>query len=53
MDNFIYSINATLPIFLMIILGKVLQKSGIINDSFTKIADRYVFVVAQIGRAHV
>lgn len=46
MDNFIYSINATLPIFLMIILGKILHKTGIINDAFTKTADRYVFVVA-------
>lgn len=46
MDNFIYSINATLPIFLLIILGKVLHKTGIINDAFTKTADRYVFLVA-------
>lgn len=46
MDNFIYSINATLPIFLMILLGKILHKTGIINDAFTKTADRYVFVVA-------
>ena len=46
MDNFIYSINATLPIFLLIILGKILHKIGVINDNFTKTADRYVFLVA-------
>lgn len=46
MDHFIYSINATLPIFLLIILGKVLHKTGIINDAFTKTADRYVFLIA-------
>ena len=46
MSNFIYSINATLPIFLLIILGKVLKTTKIINDEFTKTADRYVFRIA-------
>lgn len=46
MDNFIYSLNATLPIFLMIILGKILYKLRIIDDHFTKVADKYVFMVA-------
>lgn len=36
MSNLIYSINATLPIFLLIILGKVLKTTKIINDEFTK-----------------
>lgn len=46
MSNFIYSINATLPIFLLIILGKVLYKCRIIGKDFTTAADRYVFYVA-------
>lgn len=46
MDSFLYSINATLPIFLMIILGKVLYRLKIIDTHFTKILDKYVFVVA-------
>lgn len=46
MENFLYSLNATLPIFLMIIVGKVLQKLHIIDEQFTKTADKYVFVVA-------
>lgn len=46
MNNFIYSLNATLPIFLMIILGKALFKLNIIDSHFTKIADKYVFMVA-------
>lgn len=46
MDNFLYSLNATLPIFLMILLGKVLYKLHIIDDHFTKIVDKYVFVIA-------
>ena len=46
MSNLIYSINATLPIFLLIILGKVLKTTKIINDEFTKTADRYVLRIA-------
>ncbi len=46
MDNFIYSINATLPIFLMILLGKFLYRVHLIDEHFTKIADKYVFMVA-------
>lgn len=46
MDNFLYSINATLPIFIMILLGKFLYQIHIIDDHFTKIADKYVFIVA-------
>lgn len=46
MSNLIYSINATLPIFLLIFLGKVLKTTKIINDEFTKTADRYVFRIA-------
>lgn len=46
MSNLIYSINATLPIFLLIILGKILKTTKIINDEFTKTADRYVFRIA-------
>lgn len=46
MENFIYSLNATLPIFLMIILGRLLHKTGLIDDHFTKTADRYVFQAA-------
>lgn len=46
MSNLIYSINATLPIFLLIILGKVLKTTKIINDEFTKTADRYVVRIA-------
>ncbi|MCH5251612.1 MAG: AEC family transporter [Lachnospiraceae bacterium] len=46
MDNFIYSINATLPIFLMMILGKFLYRIHLIDEHFTKIADKYVFMIA-------
>ena len=43
MSNLIYSINATLPIFLLIILGKVLKTTKIISDEFTKTATATYF----------
>lgn len=46
MENFLYSINATLPIFLMILLGRGLNKINRIDAHFTKTADKYVFTVA-------
>lgn len=46
MANFLYSINATLPIFLIMILGKILYRLHIIGDDFIKSTDRFVFYVA-------
>lgn len=46
MDNFIYSINVTIPIFLVILLGWVLKKINIITDEFAETANKYVFKAA-------
>lgn len=46
MNNFIFSLNATLPVFLVIFLGAVLKKTGLFTDDFTGILDKYVFKVA-------
>ncbi len=46
MENFIFSINATMPIFLVILIGWVIKKIGIINDEFANVANRYVFKIA-------
>jgi len=46
MDSFIYSINATVPIFLVMFLGGVIKKLNIIDDNFVNKANRYVFIVA-------
>ena len=46
MPNFLYSINATLPIFLIMILGKLLYKLKIIGDDFIQSVDKYVFYTA-------
>ncbi len=46
MENFIFSLNSTIPIFLMIVLGWVLMQVKIFNKNFTSVIDRYVFDVA-------
>ncbi|MBQ4282825.1 MAG: AEC family transporter [Lachnospira sp.] len=46
MDSFIYSINSTVPIFLVMILGWLIKQWGIIDDNFVNKANKYVFSVA-------
>ena len=45
MENFIYSINATLPVFLVIVIGYVLKQIGMLNDEFVKAANKFNFKV--------
>ena len=46
MDNFIFSINATLPIFLTMILGLFFRKIGVFDDAFTNKMNSFVFKFA-------
>ncbi|HEX3075595.1 MAG TPA: AEC family transporter [Lachnospiraceae bacterium] len=46
MDNFIFSLNATIPIFLVILLGWILMQKGFLNKGFNSVADRFVFKIA-------
>ena len=46
MDSFIYSVNATVPVFLVIVIGYIIGRLGIINDNFITVLNKYVFVVA-------
>ncbi|HCS14624.1 MAG TPA: hypothetical protein DIV56_02750 [Lachnospiraceae bacterium] len=45
MDSFIFSINATVPIFAIMILGNIFKCIGIIDDHFASAANRFVFKV--------
>lgn len=45
-SNFIYSLNATMPIFLVIVLGWVLKRIHLLTDEFVSVADKLVFRVA-------
>lgn len=45
MDSLIFSLNSTIPIFLIMIFGYILMRVGFFNEEFTRIADKYVFKV--------
>ncbi|MBA4698017.1 MAG: AEC family transporter [Ruminococcus sp.] len=45
MDNLIFCLNATIPIFLLMILGLVLKKIGWIEDEFAERMNKFVFLV--------
>lgn len=46
LSNLTYSVNAVLPIFLLVIVGAVLNRYNKVNAQFTEIADWLVFKVA-------
>ena len=45
MDNLIFSLNATVPIFLLMVLGYVFHRFGLIDDSFASKMNKFVFLV--------
>lgn len=46
MENLIFSLNATMPIFLTMILGLLFRKVGILDEAFTEKLNRFVFKIA-------
>ncbi len=45
MENLIYSLNATVPVFVVIIAGYLLKRIGWINDGFIKAANKINFTI--------
>ncbi len=45
MNNLIFSLNATMPVFLMMVLGFILKQIGIIDDSFASKMNKFVFAI--------
>lgn len=45
MENLIYSLNATVPVFAIIVVGYILKKIGFITDDFIKVANKLNFNV--------
>jgi len=45
-DNLIFAMNATMPVFLVIVLGWFCRQKGLLNKEFTGVADKFVFRVA-------
>ena len=46
LDNFIYSVNVILPIFILVILGFILGRTNFIGEGFIEPAEKIVFKVA-------
>ncbi len=46
MDNLIFSLNATLPIFLLMVLGYIFEKIGIIDQKAASWMNKFVFKIA-------
>ncbi|MCI5648879.1 MAG: AEC family transporter [Fusicatenibacter sp.] len=46
MENLIFSLNATMPIFLTMLLGLLFRKVGILDETFTEKLNRFVFKIA-------
>lgn len=45
MDNLIFSLNATAPVFIMMLLGLAFKKIGWIDDNFADKMNKFVYVV--------
>lgn len=45
MENFLYSINVTFPVFLVMVLGYFLKQKGMLNENFVTIANKFNFKV--------
>ena len=45
LENFIYSINVTIPIFLVMVLGYFLRRRGMLNENFVNVANKFNFEV--------
>lgn len=46
MDSFLFSLHATMPVFLVMVLGYILKQIGMFTEEFCSVANRYVFKVA-------
>lgn len=45
MDSLIFSLNATIPIFLIMVVGYILKQVGMLNDEFVKTSNKFNFNV--------
>jgi len=45
LNSLIYSLNAVVPIFIMIVLGGILKKTGFLDDAFFAKSEKFVFKI--------
>lgn len=60
MDSLIYSLNATVPVFLVMALGYLLRRRGLLNENFVTVSNRFnykltlpVLLYCDMASAHV
>ncbi len=46
MENLIFSLNSTMPLFLIMLLGYLLHQKGFLEDSFVASANKFVFNIS-------
>ncbi|MCL2528502.1 MAG: AEC family transporter [Defluviitaleaceae bacterium] len=46
LDNFIFSINAVAPLFLVLFLGYILKRKGFLSEGFVSTGNKVVFYIA-------
>ncbi|MCF0123998.1 MAG: AEC family transporter [Ruminiclostridium sp.] len=46
MDSFLFSIRATAPVFLLMVLGYLFRRIGLLDAHFCQVSDKFVFTVA-------
>ena len=46
LNNFLYSLNATLPVFAVMVLGWILKKINFLSEEFIRVANKLTFKVA-------
>lgn len=46
MSNLVFSLNATMPVFLLMVLGYVLKRTGMIDDAFASKLNTFVFKIS-------
>lgn len=43
MDNLIYSLNATMPVFLVMVAGYILRRTGMLSEEFIRVGNKFNF----------
>lgn len=45
MDSFLYSLNATVPVFAVMLVGYLLRRIGFLTEEFVAVANKFVFKI--------
>ena len=43
MNNLVYSLNATMPVFLVILIGYILNRLGMFSEGFIASSNKFIF----------